>query len=314
MQRKNITGSGAVPLFQGWVLLLFRLPIKQASGRVEIWRRLKRYGALPLRGSGYLLPQSSTNQEHFAWLAETIRKYKGEASLLQVASIDDLPEEKLRGMFQEARSRDYRALMRDIDKLASSGQRDAKYSRARKRLHDIMEIDFFRCPLQIKVAAMMEQASPKNPKQGVDMKITVNKKDYTGRKWVTRPRPKVDRVSSAWLIHRFIDPRARFVFASDPAKHKNAVPFDMYQPGSFGHRGEDCTFETLCKEFGIRDKKVAAIAEAVHDADLLDEKFGRNECVGLLKILEGWIKQGVEDKELLKRGMQMVEALYLSIE
>jgi len=314
MKKKNKPDQADTSSFQGWLLLLFSLPVKQASARVEIWRRLKRYGALPLRGSGYLLPHSATNQEHFEWLAETIRKYRGEASVLQVASIDDLPDEKLRSLFQEARAHDYQALIRDINKRSTSTKHDAQLVRARKRLHDIIEIDFFRSPLQTKATALVENLGPRNSTEGDAMDKTVKRKDYVGRLWVTRPRPKIDRVASAWLIKKFIDPRARFVFADDPAKHKNAVPFDMYQPGGFGHRGEDCTFETLCKDFTIRDKKVTAIAEAVHDADILDEKFGRNECAGLLKILEGWIKQGVKDNELLKRGTAMVEALYLSIE
>jgi hypothetical protein len=136
---------------------------------------------------------------------------------------------------------------------------------------------------------------------------------YLKRIWMTRPRPGIDRVSSAWLVRRFIDPRARFIFAADPATHPDAVPFDMFCPQGFGHRGEDCTFESLYKQFAIRDSRVKRIAEMIHDADIGDEKFGRPEALGLDKVLNGWAKQNVSDAELLKRGIELIEGLYHSL-
>jgi hypothetical protein len=130
---------------------------------------------------------------------------------------------------------------------------------------------------------------------------------------MTRPRPGIDRVSSAWLIRRFIDPKARFVFAADPATHPDAIPFDMFCAQGFGHVGEDCTFETICKQFAIRDGRAKRIAEMIHDADIADERFGRTEAFGLDKVLNGWAKQGVSDEELLKRGMELIEGLYQSL-
>ncbi len=115
-------------------------------------------------------------------------------------------------------------------------------------------------------------------------------------------------VRSARLIRRFIDPRARFVFASEDDKPPHAVPYDMYERG-FGHRGEDCTFETLIKAFGVRDKRVGVIAEIVHDADLFDEKFGRKEGFGVDEIMKGWARQGLSNHELLARGVQLSEGL-----
>jgi len=103
------------------------------------------------------------------------------------------------------------------------------------------------------------------------------------------------------------------VFANDPCHHPDAVPFDMFQGGGFGHRGDDCTFETLRKEFAIRDQKVEAIAEIIHDADLSDEKFGRTEALGLDRVLIGWAQQGISDDEVLRRGMEIIEGLYLSL-
>ena len=133
--------------------------------------------------------------------------------------------------------------------------------------------------------------------------------EYRGRLWMTRPRPGIDRVSSAWLIRRFIDPKARLVFSTEPSTHPDAIPFDMFSPEGFGHRGEDCTFETLSKQFALRDSRVRRIAQSVHDADLGDDKFGRAEGQGLDKVLTGWAKQDLPDDDLLKRGMDLIEGL-----
>ena len=141
----------------------------------------------------------------------------------------------------------------------------------------------------------------------------MSKTDYQHRVWITRPRPGIDRVSSAWLIRRFIDADSTFVFGSDPKTKPQAVPFDMYQPGGFAHEGENCTFETLCAYFGVSDKKVRLISQAIHDADLEDEKFGRTEGITINQVLTGWAKQGVSDNELLRRGIELIEGLYHAI-
>ena len=117
---------------------------------------------------------------------------------------------------------------------------------------------------------------------------------------------------SAWLIRKFIDPKAHFVFANEDQRPTDAVPFDMYE-GGFGHRGEDCTFETLTKAFRILDKRVAVMGEIVHDADLFDEKFGRREGFGVDEVMKGWAQQNLSDSELLERGMQLAEGIYRSL-
>jgi len=297
-----------------WLLLVFSLPAKQASQRVEIWRKLKRYGALALRSSGYVLPGSPENLERFQWLAAAIRKYRGQASVVQVRSFDDLPAEKLTSLFAEARSRDYEALMRELKKALANSRRSALLlPRLRRRFQEIVAIDFFHSPLQSRVEGLLARADTSGSTKlaaAADRRV---KKECLDRIWVTRPRPGIDRVSSAWLIRRFIDSNGRFVFANDPGSHEDAIPFDMFQGGGFGHRGEDCTFETLVKEFRIRDAQVRKIAEIVHDADLGDEKFGRAEGVGVDKILIGWAQQGIADDEILRRGMELVEGLYRSV-
>jgi len=298
-----------------WLLLVFSLASKHASRRVEIWRKLQRYGAILLRNSGYLLPNNSTNRERFEWLANAIRTYKGEASVVQVHSIDNLSFEQLAQRFVEARSRDYQQLLQNLEKCvsASASRRAAGgVSRVRRRYQEIAAIDFFQSPLRSRLEELLERADSPAAAATNPEALKVSKKHYRGRVWVTRPRPEIDRVASAWLIRRFVDPRARFVFAADPQKAPSAVPFDMFHHG-FGHRGEDCTFETLRKQFGVRDRKAGLLAQIVHDADLGDDKFGRKEGLGIEQALKGWGRQQLPDREILARGMQLIEGLYRSL-
>jgi hypothetical protein len=307
---------GSKPVSSPWLLLIFSLPAKSASQRVDVWRKLQRYGMLALRSAGYLLPNSPANQERMEWLAAAIRAYKGQSSVVEVQAFDDLSDEQLKALFQEARSRDYQKLLHDAKKLVASvpcRKPAGRLNRIRRRLQELQDIDFFGNPLRAKLEGFLSSVEAQ---EDGTMRSSPTRKSsqYLNRQWITRPRPGIDRVSSAWLIRRFIDSKARFLFAPDPDTHANAVPFDMFCPQGFGHRGEDCTFETLCKEFALRDKKVKRIAQIIHDADLGDDKFGRAEGEGLDRVLHGWAKQDLPDDELLRRGMDLIEGLYDSLE
>ncbi|HXU21486.1 MAG TPA: chromate resistance protein ChrB domain-containing protein [Verrucomicrobiae bacterium] len=296
-----------------WLLLTFTLPMKSASQRVQVWRKLQRYGAIPLGNSGYLLPNNPAAQERFEWLATAIRKYAGDASVVKVQSIDNLSTPQLVGRFAEARGRDYQELIRELRKILSGRERKStpgRLSRLRARFLEIAQVDFFNSPLQKRVEELLARAdaSPAPTEETVK----ADPREYVGRAWITRPRPGIDRSASAWLIQRFIDKKARFIFGPEDRVPREAVPYDMFH-GGFGHRGEDCTFETLQKQFRIHDRKVRVIGEMIHDADLFDEKFGRREGFGIDEVLNGWAKQGIPDGELLKRGMQLIEALYHSL-
>ena len=251
------------------------------------------------------------NREKFEWLATTIRGSHGEASVLEVQSIDNYSGSKLAKRFSEARTGDYRGLLKDI-RTVSAKKLPTQIARLRQRFQDIVSIDFFTSPLREQVESALASLQEPQAKQSLPELGKVSKSAYQNRKWVTRPRPGVDRVMSAWLIHKFIDPKARFVFASEEQKPTDAVPFDMYE-GGFGHRGEDCTFETLTKAFRITDKRVAVMGEIVHDADLFDEKFGRREGFGVDEVMKGWAQQNLTDSELLERGMQLAEGIYRSL-
>ena len=297
-----------------WLLLVFTLPSSKASERVGIWRKLQKFGSIQLRNAGYLLPNSQINQERFEWLATAVRSFKGEASILQVQAIDDLSPGALQEQFRQARAEDYETLIEEAKKLkpAAAGA-STQLQRLRRRYEEIVDIDFFENPLRRRTEEALRRADKPGPKVEKKKVEMVSKADYQNRVWMTRPRPGIDRVSSAWLITRFIDPKARFIFKSDPRTHRDAVPFDMYQAGGFGHDEEHCTFETICRRFGIGDNAVRVIGEAIHDADIEDGRFGRNEGIAVNSILRGWDRQGLTDDELLKRGMELIEGLYLSL-
>ena len=300
-----------------WLLLTFTLPAKRASQRVDIWRKLQRYGTIPLGNSGYLLPKTPVNEERFQWLATSVRKYGGDASIVVVQRIDNISTSQLIGRFAETRAQDYQELigqLQDFSAMPPPDRAVGRLSRLRSRFQEIVEVDFFNSPLQKRAAELLKKAEAARVMMRPAETPKINRRHYRGRVWVTRPRPGVDRCASAWLIRRFIDSKAKFAFAPQEQQvPKDSVPFDMFHESGFGHRGEDCTFETLQKEFKIRDRRVKVISEIIHDADLVDDKFGRKEGYGIDEVLKGWARQGIPNQQLLDRGMQLVEGLFHSI-
>jgi hypothetical protein len=296
-------------------LLTFTSPTKRASQRVEVWRKLQRYRTIPLGNSGYLLLSAPANEERFQWLAAAIRKYGGDASVVHVTSIDNISTPQLVGRFSEARTREYRELTQELQAFSStSPQKRAagRLSRLRSRFQEIVEVDFFNSPLQKRVRELLQRADVSRPTKPALQSGKVKLRDYKGRVWVTRPRPGVDRCASAWLIRRFVDSQARFTFASEDRVPTGGVPFDMFHEDGFGHRGNDCSFETLEKQFRIRDPRVAVIGPIIHDADLLDERFGRKEGYGIDEVLKGWARKGIPDAKLLEQGIELMEGLYFA--
>lgn len=140
-------------------------------------------------------------------------------------------------------------------------------------------------------------------------KPTLDLRTLRGRRWVTRPRPHVDRIASAWLIKRFIDPEATFLFAAPPQFPPDAIPFDT--PGAeLSHYGNDCTFETLVKRAGLRDRRLTHLAEIIHEADLRDGKFPRDEARGIDLAIRGFLAAHPDDHEVLTHGLALFEGLY----
>lgn len=300
-----------------WILLLYALPSTKSSERVNLWRRLKKFGALSLKTSAYLLPDTPNHLERFQWLAQQIRDDGGEATLIRVAEIENLSADAVVALFNEARAADYQELIGSLTELLKQNRKRKNESftteleRARARFTELSEIDFFKSPRAHDVATLLQRAE-KSQTRGKVLVRPVKVKDYQGKSWLTRPRPEIDRVGSAWLIRNFIDRQAKFVFGTEPRNSREAVPYDMLDV-EFTHHGDDCTFETLLKRFSIEDKSARLIGEMIHDADLEDDKFHRQECVGLQRLFMGWAKLGLTDAEILDKGFACFDALHASI-
>jgi hypothetical protein len=289
------------------------LPATHKTARVAIWRKLQKSGAIQIKTSTYLLPDTPAQYELFQWLAKQVTDYGGDSTLIRAEQIEGLSDAKIVGLFNGARDEDYAAVTEAIRRLAPRAvKRDKAFGdeleKLRKTFRAIREIDFFDAPKAHVAESQfdrLEKATRSKP--AVTARLQAGR--FQGRTWVTRPRPEIDRVGSGWLIREFIDRKAAFHFAAKPESIPGAIPFD-YAHGEFSHHGEDCTFETLLARFGIADKVLRTIGEMIHDADLEDEKFHRAECLGLDRVLKGWAKRGLPDEEILRQGAACFDGLY----
>jgi len=295
-----------------WLLLLFSLPARRNTERVAVWRRLKKIGAAQIKTSTYLLPDEAAQYEQFQWLAQQIRDYGGESTLVRAQEIEGLTREKVVAMFNEARSKDYGDLQKTLQSFIARRKKmdgDAAASeleRLTRNFREIREVDFFDSARGHDVAMLLRRAGGARQSRQLQ---TLNARQYQAKTWLTRPRPEIDRVGSAWLIAKCIDREPKFVFAPKAEAIPNAIPFDMLD-AEFSHHGNWCTFETLTKRFAISDKAITKIGEMIHDADLDDNRFQRVEAVGIDRILKGWAKEGLADEEILQRGFDCFDALY----
>ena len=232
---------------------------------------------------------------------------------MRAGEIEGLPNEKLVELFNGARDTEYETLnkaLRDLGgrrKKRDAGTLVEEVDRIRRQFHQIREVDFFDSPRAQDVEMLLRKTE--GAQRTNEPLPKISPRNYRGKTWLTRPRPEIDRVGSAWLIRKFIDSDARFMFASKISANRHAISFDMLD-AEFSHHGENCTFETLTKRFGIQDKVVHKIGEMIHDADLEDEKFQRNECIGIDRVLKGWAREGMADREILGRGFQCFDGLY----
>jgi hypothetical protein len=304
-----------------FLLLIVSLPPSPSSLRVRVWRRLRALGAVALKRTVYLLPDSPDNYEQFQWLGQEIQRERGETILLRVDQIENVSRADIVRLFHEARDPEYRQLAVRYRKLlqaldrksaATSARVDRELSRLQKDFERLRELDFFDAPGRAEVERLreaidMRKRPPEEPTRRD--RPTLDLGALRGRRWVTRPRPHVDRIASAWLIKRFIDPEATFLFARHQDFPADAIPFDT--PGAeLSHVGNDCTFETLVKRAGLRDRRLAQLAEIIHEADLRDGKFPRDEARGIDLAIRGFLAGYPDDHEVLNHGLALFEGLY----
>ena len=314
-----------------WLLLIHQLPAKPAYARVKVWRRLQSLGAVTVKGAVYALPANAETREDFAWLAKEIVESGGEAIVCEAALVEGLSDRELQALFDAARDEDYQHIAVEARELAARLADDlpdgalseiaSQTARLRKQLDAIVAIDFFgadgREPVEGLVSGLEARLQRKDgdvSAQRTDSEGTANAPTgLKGRVWVTRQGVQIDRIASAWLIRRFIDADARFKFV--PGTGYVAAPgelrFDMFE-GEFTHRGDRCTFEVLLAETGLADPALGAIGEIIHDIDLKDGKYGREEAAGIRILIAGIASAHNDDDQRLERGGAIFDDLYRS--
>lgn len=314
-----------------WLLFVHQLPPSSSSLRVRTWRRLQQIGAIPVKQAVYALPDTPNAREDLEWLKIEVAAAGGDAIVFAADNIDAWSDDALIEEFRRSRQEAYATLARHVEqvlKRATSSRRSTRTraTTVRRRLAmfqgqltALENIDFFGAAGRDRVTTLLTRLEEHTSGRGVAATAVTrtgpsDPERYRGRLWVTRPRPGVDRMASAWLIRRFIDPQARFGFAANrEAAPTDARPFDMFGV-EFSHRGQDCTFETLCDVFAVQQPAVARIAAIVHDLDLKDNRFGAPEAVTVGNVIEGLQFAHADDDTLLAQGMVLFESLYRSFD
>jgi hypothetical protein len=295
---------------------------------------LLKLGAVAIKNSVYVLPATEKAHEDFQWLKQEIESAGGEVAVFRAGSVAGTTDEEIIAAFRKARDEEFAAVAAGLDGLTGAirehsrgkhlssvrlSAHETELDKLHAELERIAANDFFaaqgrasafkayeRCQNAIHAAqGPTREAAESHAKRG-----TLDVAKYQGRRWVTRRNLHIDRLASAWLIKRFIDKRPRFYFVAEGEMVEGAIPFDMFG-AEFTHHGEDCTFETMLKQFGLGENKgLREIAEIVHDIDLKDDKFHRLEAAGLNAIIDGLSKVLRDDRKLLQQTSIVFDALY----
>jgi hypothetical protein len=315
-----------------WLLLIHQLPAKPAYARVKVWRRLQALGAVTVKGAVYALPANAETGEDFAWLAKEIVESGGEAIVCEAALVDGLSDREMQALFDVARDEDYQRIAGEARELGARladelpdgalSEIASQTARLRKQLDTVVAIDFFgadgREPAEGLVSGLearlqREDTAVNTQRTDGEPAVAGEPTGLTGRVWVTRKGVQIDRIASAWLIRRFIDEGARFKFVPGTgyAPASGEMRFDMFE-GEFTHRGDRCTFEVLLAEVGLDDPALRAIGEIIHDIDLKDGKYGREEAAGIRTLIAGIASSHNDDNQRLERGGAVFDDLHRS--
>jgi len=307
-----------------WLVFSYSLSTgKNSSSRVAIWRKLGRLGAIVPKAGVYVLPDKEDCFESLQWLSQEVQQAKGEAVVMRVNKFEALSDAQLVRLFQDARKDDYEAINSELDNFTRDMNMKGKALRLaqfmdtlkkiRARLSDVNQIDFFKSPQASRVSVRINKIEKNLNSSQQDMPTKILKasiQEYKNKQWVTRPRPHVDRLACAWLIRRFINPKATIRY-SDTVK-PDEIAFDM-KGVAFGHQGNLCSFETMVQAFNLRNVGVEAMAEIIHEIDLKEGRYVHPEIQGVAAILDGWRSAGFSDQELESHGISLLEGLYTEL-
>ncbi|MBI4403163.1 MAG: chromate resistance protein [Deltaproteobacteria bacterium] len=310
-----------------WLLLIHQIPPKPSYFRVKIWRKLQHVGAVAIKSSVYVLPKSEQSYEAFQWVMREIIDAKGEATICGATFVEGLADHEVEALFNAARNADYAKLAGSAkkaakvlppkSKLTSKRRKEAetKVTRLKRRLAEVVAIDFFGASGRVITEGLITEIQSRlhasEPGTASIGRALIRSKDLRGRTWVTRRTVHVDRIGSAWLIHRFIDPEAKFKFveAKGYQPSSNELRFDMFE-AEFTHEGDLCTFEVLIARAHLNDPALRQLAQIIHEIDLQDAKYGRVDTAGIAEVINGICALYPEDLDRLSRGSAILDALY----
>ncbi|CAN7761270.1 chromate resistance protein [Variovorax sp. LjRoot290] len=308
-----------------WLLLVVSLPTQGATARMRIWRALKALGCAALRDGAYLLPGNAMHQEALQELADECVREGGSAWLMMISPTNTADADTYPQLFD--RSADYAALVKTWKEAAAtlSSLGVTELTRLQKKLRRdyeaVLAVDFFPGEASLEAEAAWTDfsqridgvLSPDEPHETDGQIPRLNVADYQGRLWATRRRPWVDRVASAWLIRRFIDPTARFQWLAKPADcPRKALGFD-FDGAAFTHVGERVTFETLMASFGLEDDPaLTRMGAMVRSLDMGTGSVA--EGAGFEAMLAGARERLPDDDALLAEIGSVLDSLYAHFE
>ena len=306
-----------------WLLLLHQIPPQPGYFRVKMWRRLQALGAVAIKNSAYVLPKTDQAREDFEWVLREIIKQGGEASLCEARFVDGLRDDQVEALFNAARDAEYGGIAAEARRVADSlpseetlaesrrSQVETEVARLKRRLTEVSALDFFGAPGREAAEGLVASLEARLQRGVQTVADGRQLGDLRGRTWVTRKGIHIDRIASAWLLRRFVDPGATFKFV--PARGYRSEPgelrFDMFE-AEFTHEGDLCTFEVLLARLGLDDPALRPIAAIVHDVDLKDAKFDRPEAAGIDRLIAGLAMRHREDEDRLARGAAVFDDLY----
>lgn len=279
---------------QAWLLLLPQLGSAQSSLRVRLWRRLKLLGAVPLGAGAQALPDLPACRSALRWLVQELSEAGAEASLVRAEPLAGVDGAELRRRFDAERADEYRQL---IERARSGRIASDKLARELERIE---ARDHFGHPLRASArAAIAGQGGKANAQADLPP---------PGSLWVTRPDVHVDRLCSAWLIRRVIDPGARFAFDHEVRQRPGVVHYDMVG-AEFTHRDQRCTFEVLLDTSAADDPALRKLAQMVHDLDLKDARYAHPETAGLRAALLGVRASSSDDLARIDHAGLLLDSL-----
>lgn len=304
-----------------WLLLIHQLPPKPLYLRAQVRRRLLQVGALPLKNSVYVLPNTPACLEDFQWIGQEAAAAGGEAMVCGATFIGAPSDGELRQRFQDDAARRQGPIKQALAACLAARRRTpsaapdgATMLRLQRMVDAAARIDFFASEAGREVQTLM--TAIKNSLQTTTARARhrgPRETELRGQVWVTRTDPHIDRLATAWLIRRFVDPAARFRFVdagSGPVR-KGERSFDIVG-GDFTHEGERCSFETMCARLGLRDAGLREIAEIVHDLDLKDGKFGRPDASGVQRLVDGLSAAHPDSGDRVQAALPIFDTLFAS--